>query len=128
MTLTLYLDELDTAIPSESAITAAKQKRERLRAAPGSNDDFISLSLTKREDIPQGPHPDSRLMREEDEVGEGEDGTPDLGMVCFDVAKMIATEFAEYTSAQERVALGKKSRKVEAKKKRENMQEMIADA
>jgi hypothetical protein len=41
---------------------------------------------------------------------------------------LCATEFAEYTSAQERIALGKKSRKVEAKQKREAMKEMIADA
>lgn len=37
-------------------------------------------------------------------------------------------EYADYTSAQERIALGKKSRKVEAKKRREAMTEMIADA
>lgn len=38
------------------------------------------------------------------------------------------TEFAEYTSAQERIALGKKSRKVEASKRRDAMKDMIADA
>ena len=38
------------------------------------------------------------------------------------------TEYAEYTSAQERIALGKKSRKVEAQKKRDEMHEMIVDA
>ena len=37
-------------------------------------------------------------------------------------------EFAEYTSAQERVALGKKARKKEAEKRRTTMQEMIQDA
>ncbi len=37
-------------------------------------------------------------------------------------------EYAEYTSAQERIALGKKSRKVEAQKRREAMSEMIVDA
>jgi GC-rich sequence DNA-binding factor len=37
-------------------------------------------------------------------------------------------EFAEYTSAQERIALGKKSRKKEASKRREEMAELIADA
>ena len=36
-------------------------------------------------------------------------------------------EFAEYTSAQERVALGKKGRKAEAKKRREEMESLIAD-
>jgi len=36
-------------------------------------------------------------------------------------------EFAEYTSAQERIALGKKARKAEAKKKKEEMEGLIAD-
>ncbi|KAH7914293.1 nineteen complex-related protein 2-domain-containing protein [Hygrophoropsis aurantiaca] len=101
--------ESESVIPSESSITAAKQRRERLRAS-GPEEDFISLSVTRRSDISQGPHPESRLMREEDELGEGED------------------EFAEYTSAQERIALGKKSKKVEAAKRKDAMQEMIADA
>lgn len=42
--------------------------------------------------------------------------------------RFVLTEFAEFTSAQERIALGKKSRKLEAKKRRENMNELIADA
>lgn len=49
-------------------------------------------------------------MREEDELGEGDD------------------EYAEYTSAQERIALGKKSKKLEASKRKDTMQEMIANA
>ncbi|THH30125.1 hypothetical protein EUX98_g4055 [Antrodiella citrinella] len=104
-------DETETAIPADASIKAAKEKRERLRKneANGS-EDFISLSLTKRTDYTSGPHPDSRLVREEDELGEGDD------------------EFAEFTSAQERIALGKKSRKVEARKRRENMNELIAEA
>lgn len=40
----------------------------------------------------------------------------------------MSPEYAEYTSAQERVALGKKSKKAEAKKRREEMNELIADA
>jgi len=39
-----------------------------------------------------------------------------------------SAEFAEYTSAQERIALGKKSRKLEASKRRDAMKELIADA
>ncbi|KAI0747373.1 nineteen complex-related protein 2-domain-containing protein [Fomes fomentarius] len=102
-------EETETAIPSASSVLAAKQKRERLRASkPG--EDYISLSLTKRSDYSQGPHPDSRLVREEDELGDADD------------------EYAEYTSAQERIALGKKSRKKEAQKRREEMNEMIVDA
>ncbi|TDL23255.1 hypothetical protein BD410DRAFT_787584 [Rickenella mellea] len=108
----LHEIEETSFIPSESSIAAAKEKRERLRSSNTANgeDDFISLSVTRREDIHQGPHPESRLMREEDDLGDGDD------------------EFAEFTSAQERIALGKKSKKKEAAKKREAMVEMINDA
>lgn len=71
--------ELETAIPSASAISAAKDKRGRLRGA-GIADEFISLSVVKPGDVPQGPHPESRLMREEDELGEGEDGVSSFGL------------------------------------------------
>ncbi|KAF8158053.1 nineteen complex-related protein 2-domain-containing protein [Crassisporium funariophilum] len=99
-------------IPSESSIKVAKEKRDRLRKTKESGeDDFISLSVMKRDDEEvKGPHPGSRLVREEDELGEGDD------------------EFAEYTSAQERIALGKKSRKKEATQRRDAMKELIADA
>ncbi|KAI0699950.1 nineteen complex-related protein 2-domain-containing protein [Cerioporus squamosus] len=99
----------ETAIPSASSILAAKEKRDRLRKSK-VGEDYISLSLTKRDDFSQGPHPESRLMREEDELGDADD------------------EYAEFTSAQERIALGKKSRKVEAQKRRVEMNEMIIDA
>ncbi|KAI0304447.1 GCFC-domain-containing protein [Multifurca ochricompacta] len=101
------------AIPSQSFVLAAKEKRERLRtsgvASPHA-DEYISLSLAKRDEEYQGPHPESRLMREEDDLGEGDD------------------DFAEYTSAQTRITLGKKARKVEAGRLREEMQDLIADA
>ncbi|KAJ3513492.1 hypothetical protein NLJ89_g2913 [Agrocybe chaxingu] len=104
-------EETMSFIPSQSSIKVAKEKRERLRKTRDSGEEeYISLSLARREDIPQGPHPESRLMREEDELGEGDD------------------EFAEYTSAQERIALGKKSRKLEASHRKEAMKEMIQDA
>lgn len=65
----------EPSIPSESSILSAKQKRERLRGTTASSsEDFISLSVIKRSDEYQGPHPDSRLVREEDELGEGDDG------------------------------------------------------
>lgn len=42
----------------------------------GANgEDYISLSVVRRADENQGPHPDSRLVREDDELGEGDDGT-----------------------------------------------------
>jgi GC-rich sequence DNA-binding factor len=65
----------DSAIPSESSILNAKQKRERIRTTVTSNgEDYISLSVIKRSEESKGPHPESRLMREEDELGEGDDG------------------------------------------------------
>ncbi|KAG7098864.1 hypothetical protein E1B28_000767 [Marasmius oreades] len=101
-------ENLETFIPSESSIKTARERRERIRTSATGTDDYISLSVSKYED--QGPHPESRLVREEDELGEADD------------------EFAEYTSAQERVALSKQSRKVEASQRREKMKEMIAEA
>ena len=47
------------------------------------------------------------------------------------IAELMAdclAEFAEYTNAKDRIALGKKSRKAEAAKRREDIQELIADA
>jgi Nineteen complex-related protein 2 len=37
-------------------------------------------------------------------------------------------DFAEYTSAKERIALGKKSKKLEAQQRRDALKELIADA
>lgn len=71
---------MGTEIPSESSIAAAKQKRDRLRKgtmAIQDDGDFISLSVTRKEDLYQGPHPESRLMREDDDLGEGDDGKID---------------------------------------------------
>ncbi|KAF9221600.1 hypothetical protein BS17DRAFT_711194 [Gyrodon lividus] len=106
----LQLSEVgESVIPPQSRILAAKERREHLRVS-GEEQDYISLSVTKHIDISQGPHPESRLMREEDELGEGDD------------------EYAEYTSAQERIALGRKARKIEASRRKDTIQEMIADA
>ncbi|KAF5375932.1 hypothetical protein D9615_008279 [Tricholomella constricta] len=112
---TLAIDGADSfneaIIPLESSIKVAKERRERIRKSGAVlEEDFVSLSVVRRSDEPPGPHPESRLVREEDELGEGDD------------------EFAEYTSAQERIALGKKSRKLEASNRRDAMKEMIADA
>ncbi|XP_006462556.1 hypothetical protein AGABI2DRAFT_179259 [Agaricus bisporus var. bisporus H97] len=107
----MVVEDGTTVIHSESMVKNAKDRRERLRKTGISNEeDYVSLSVTKREDIDAGPHPESRLAREEDELGEGDD------------------EFAEYTSAQERIALGKKARKKAAVDRRTAMQELIADA
>jgi GC-rich sequence DNA-binding factor len=71
----MYSVETGLDIPSESSIKVAKEKRERLRKAKAAGEeDFISLSVTRRDEVPQGPHPESRLVREEDQLGEGDDG------------------------------------------------------
>ncbi|KAF8606883.1 GCFC-domain-containing protein [Ceratobasidium sp. AG-I] len=106
-------DTRPTEIPMSSAVIEAKKKRERMRATgkTAPEDDFISLSMTRREDmdVDQGPHPESRLMREDDDLGEGDD------------------DDAEYTGAQERIALGKKGRKEAERQRKAGMIEMIED-
>ncbi|KAG8885034.1 hypothetical protein FRB98_002034 [Tulasnella sp. 332] len=101
-------------LPSGSTIVDAKRERERRRIAgvtPQDGEDFISLSVAKRSEIVDtGPHPESRLMREDDDLGEGDD------------------DDAEFTGAKERIALGKKAKKVEAGRRRAGMVEMIEDA
>jgi Nineteen complex-related protein 2 len=65
--------ELDTMIPTTSAITAAKSKRDHLRKHGGGTGDdsgFISLDVAKM----PSKKGESRLVREEDEIGEGDDG------------------------------------------------------
>ncbi|KAF8879088.1 nineteen complex-related protein 2-domain-containing protein [Gymnopilus junonius] len=125
----MEVEETTSFIPSESSIKVAKEKRERLRKTQLSGEeDFISLSVTKREEGPQGPHPESRFMREEDELGEGDDGMEFRVFCVWSALIQLFTEFAEYTSAQERIALGKKSRKIEASQRRDAMKELIADA
>jgi GC-rich sequence DNA-binding factor len=63
-------------IPSEASIKAAKERRERIRQGEGvqNEDEFIPLTIARKEDLYQGPHPESRLMREDDDLGEGDDG------------------------------------------------------
>lgn len=50
--------------------------------------------------------------------------------ICMSYSELCChvAEFAEFTSAQERIPLGKKSKKVAANKRKEAMQEMIEDA
>jgi len=66
-------------------------------------------------------------VREEDELGEADDGVWFPNVIFIVLSDGIHSEFAEYTSAQERIALGKKGRKAEAKKRREEMESLIAD-
>ncbi|KAG0145088.1 hypothetical protein CROQUDRAFT_64317 [Cronartium quercuum f. sp. fusiforme G11] len=112
------------AIPTSSMISSAKERRSHARkaglTAPTSSrvtvdstngEDFISLSGNNAPMSSFGASKkgESRLVREEDELGEGED------------------EHAEYTGATERVPLGEKAgRKAEAMKKA-GMEAMILD-
>ncbi|CAG8622949.1 16265_t:CDS:2, partial [Acaulospora colombiana] len=102
----------DTMIHSESYVKSAREKRERLRKT-GINDseaDYISLTVARKEEFDSGPHPESRLMREDDDLGEGDD------------------DDAAYTGAQERIALSKKGRKEQEKQRKKGMEELIEEA
>lgn len=109
------------SIPSESVIRAAKEKRAKLRAAAAASatstpEDYISLapfsksSALKRYDameVDDGPHPHSRLQREEDELGDGED------------------EFAEFTGATERIPIGERAEQEWKDRQRREMEAAV---
>lgn len=80
LTISSMVSGKETIIPSEASIKAAKEKREIGRKAGvkirDGEEDFISLDVAKRGEGYQGPHPESRLMREDDDLGEGDDGAP----------------------------------------------------
>lgn len=100
LSLTYHIIDLVTEaeIPTTSYIAAAKKKRDTARKTGEIADDFISLSVTKRVD--QGPHPESRLVREEDELGEADDG----GLKCFFNLKtlLITTQNSRNTPVRKR--------------------------
>jgi GC-rich sequence DNA-binding factor len=107
------------AIPTEAAILAAKAKRSHLRSHPdeleaSSADDFIALdgrsgAVSIRDEGSLSDLAGSRLVREEDETGDGED------------------EHAGYTGADERVPLGKRGKKEAKRREREGIREAIED-
>ena len=79
----LGLEPSEAIIPSDPSIKVARERRELLRkAGVSSEDDFISLSVIRRSED-QGPHPESRLMREEDEVGDADDGLFEFAFFCL---------------------------------------------
>lgn len=66
-------------------------------------------------------------MREDDDLGEGDDGK--LNSFSRNQSSyFIRSDFAEFTAAHERIALGKKGKKKEAASRRTAIQEMINDA
>ncbi|KDN49615.1 hypothetical protein K437DRAFT_255299 [Tilletiaria anomala UBC 951] len=91
-----------TMIPSELAVQNAKQRRQRAaqELSSTSTRDFISLSSSQ-----DGAHPQSRLKREDDDVGSGED------------------EFGGFTVDEERLALNMKDRKKADVERRQKMRE-----
>lgn len=116
----MQVDEDGTAaaIPTANAIAAARLKRETIRklgpeheAVEGGEDGasgsgFISLDLAAR----PSKKGESRLVREDDEVGEGDD------------------DMAEYTGARERIPLGKSATEQRKKAVRAGMVDLINDA
>lgn len=109
------------AIPTEAAILAAKAKRSHLRSHPDEQDpaasaadDFIALdgrsgAVSIRDEGSLSDLAGSRLAREEDETGDGED------------------EHAGFTGADERVPLGKQGKKDARRRAREGIREAIDD-
>lgn len=140
---------LDTTqgIPDEALIAAAKAKR---KAAYGQKvvsgggvggEDYISITeqsgrLTVYDaDAGTGgrdePHPESRLQREEDELGEGDEGglgkPPCFGLACRRLMRnnLVATDLAAYTGADEKLTLGKSANAAAARRLRNDIVEAI---
>ncbi|PWY97255.1 hypothetical protein BCV70DRAFT_69364 [Testicularia cyperi] len=101
-------------IPSESAIRAAKEKRAKLRAAyleqerkATASEDYISLGPTNGSSkaVSQDePHRHSRLVREDDEIGDGQE------------------EFAEFTEALDTLPIGEKAQQAFREQQRREME------
>ncbi|BGP09779.1 GC-rich sequence DNA-binding factor 2 [Rhodotorula toruloides] len=95
-------------IPTTAAISLAKQRREEMRKAgvnPASRGDgFVSLDVGFA-----NKGGESRLVREEDELGEGDE------------------DLAAYTGADTRLPLGKRANAAAAAQMRAEMGEMIED-
>ncbi|CAG8441783.1 1445_t:CDS:10 [Ambispora gerdemannii] len=99
-------------IPDANAIHAAKKKREMLRqrgATVEAAPEYISLS-EETDVVPSSSkkNPESRLVREEDEIGDTDE------------------ELEQYVD--EKVALSKKAKKEERLKKKAGIKQMIIDA
>lgn len=79
------VDDAAPTIPNANEIKAAKERRTKLRLNPNA-EEFISLDgqagtvkIRDSYDLDRGgPHPDSRLVREDDENGDGADGQSPL--------------------------------------------------
>lgn len=101
----MLVEDESAGIPDAAAIAAAKNRRAQASrgTAGGEEEDYISLGGSK------GPHPESRLMREEDEMDDGDE------------------DLADYTGANDRLFLGKEANRAAARRMRNEMGEMIAE-
>ncbi|WFD02648.1 hypothetical protein MOBT1_001329 [Malassezia obtusa] len=114
-----------TRVAGPETIAAAKKKRaEQRRAAvlalQHDEEEFIPLDATHASrsvahtssalDTYAGPHPESGLQREEDDLGSGED------------------EHAEFTGATERIPLGRDAERKRKQEQRRQMRSLIAEA
>ena len=141
-----YAPVLDTTqgIPDEAAIAAAKAKRKTAFGTGVSSssgmggEDYISVNQDNgklsvydadaRGDV--GPHPESRLQREEDEEGDGDAGSYEVrqqhesdSLIC----QCYPADLAELTESNTRLALGKDANKVAARRLRNDMVDAIEE-
>lgn len=75
-----FAEDTTAGIPDAAAVASARMKRqaavESAKHGGSGAEDYISLGEGRLvvHDGTEGPHPESRLMREEDEEGEGDEG------------------------------------------------------
>lgn len=117
----MVVQDMTSGIPNEALIASAKAKRAAAASGQShaANDDFISLSDSPSTQMApydkissgqrSGPHPESRLQREEDELGEGDD------------------DLAAYTESQTTIPLGRSTKRLAARRLKHDMKEMIDD-
>ncbi|WWC65639.1 uncharacterized protein I303_108259 [Kwoniella dejecticola CBS 10117] len=111
---TSIVEDTTAGIPDTAAIAAAKAKRQAaLESAKhgGNEEDYISLGNSKLAiyDGDSGPHPESRLQREEDEEGDGDE------------------DMADYTEANDKLYLGREANRAAARRLKGEIGEMIAE-
>ncbi|WWC73495.1 uncharacterized protein I206_107465 [Kwoniella pini CBS 10737] len=111
---TSIVEDTTAGIPDTAAIAAAKAKRQAALESSkhgGTGEDYISLGNSKLAiyDGDSGPHPESRLQREDDEEGDGDE------------------DMAEYTEANDKLYLGRDANRAAARRLKGEIGEMIAD-
>jgi GC-rich sequence DNA-binding factor len=117
-------------IPDTAAIAAAKMKRQaRVESSKhdiNGEEDFISLGGGRLivHDGDKGPHPESRLMREEDEGDEGDEGE---SYPSLQIWSLLILDMAMYTEANDKLHIGKKAKGEAARRLRNEIGELIDD-